>query len=82
MVDAAEALLAGLFLHVYLSKPWLFHGYLQPYWPFIVLCIAYAGIGLGEWFRRRKLRVLAEPLEHVLEQVWALGHQVSGRISA
>jgi len=62
-VYAAEALLAGLFLHVYLSKPWLFHGYLQPYWPFIVMVIAFVGVGLSELFRRTDHAVLARPLE-------------------
>jgi hypothetical protein len=62
-VYAAEVVASLLFLHIYLTKPALFHGYLRPYWEFIVLGIAFAGAGLGEWFQRRKLAVLAEPLQ-------------------
>ncbi|MFQ5732249.1 MAG: hypothetical protein ACE5KM_09875, partial [Planctomycetaceae bacterium] len=60
-VYAAELVASLLFLHIYLTKPALF-GRLRPYWPYIVIGIAYAGVGLGEWFRRLKLRVLSEPL--------------------
>ena len=52
-----------VFLHIYLTMPELFRGYLAPYWPFIVMAIAFCGIGTGELFGRLRLSVLAEPLE-------------------
>jgi hypothetical protein len=61
-VYTAEAVLALLFLHIYLTMPELFHGYLLPYWPLIVMGIAFFGVGVGEIFRRAKLPVLSEPL--------------------
>lgn len=62
-VYVAEGVLALLFLHIYLTMPQLFQGYLRPYWPLIVIAISFAGAGAGEWFRRAGLWVLAEPLQ-------------------
>ncbi len=62
-VYAAEGMLALLFLHVRLTMPWLFSGFFERFWPLIVMLIAYLGVGLSEWFRRRKQAILAEPLE-------------------
>jgi hypothetical protein len=62
-VYAAEGLLALLFLHIRLTMPWLFHGFFSRYWAFIVVLIAFIGVGLSEIFRRQKRMVLAEPLE-------------------
>jgi hypothetical protein len=61
-VYAAEALLALLFLHARLTVPELF-GRFSRYWPFIIMGVAYLGVGLSELFRRRRLPVLAEPLQ-------------------
>lgn len=62
-VYAAEIVLALLFLHIYLTMPELFRGYLLPYWPYIVIAIAFAGAGVGEFFDRIGLNVLSEPLQ-------------------
>jgi hypothetical protein len=62
-VYAAEALAAVLFLHIRVTMPWLFHGWFQQFWPLVVMGIAFAGVGIGEFFQRRQQRVLAEPLE-------------------
>jgi hypothetical protein len=62
-VYAAEGVAALLFVHLRLTIPRLFSEFLRPYWPVIVIAIAFAGIGAGELFRRRRLQVLAEPLE-------------------
>ncbi len=62
-VYVAEVVLSLLFLHIYLTMPQLFRGYLAPYWPFIVMAIAFCGIGVGELLSRLKLPVLSEPLE-------------------
>ena len=61
-VYAAEVCLALLAVHVRLTLPWLFHQYFRPYWMLILMAVAFVGAGLGEWFHRRKLAVLAEPL--------------------
>jgi len=61
-VYAAQMVGALLFAHLYLSNPNMF-GTLQPYWPYIVMGIAFAGVGVGEVFQRSGLRVLAEPLQ-------------------
>ena len=36
---------ALLFAHLYVCKPMWFDGILRPYWPFIVMGIAFAGVG-------------------------------------
>jgi hypothetical protein len=61
-VYAAEAVLSLLFLHIRLTMPELFRGLLLPYWPFIVMAIAFFGVGVGELLERRGVRVLSEPL--------------------
>jgi hypothetical protein len=62
-VYAAQAAAALLFAHLYVCKPLWFDGVLRPYWPFIVMALAFLGVGAAELFHRWKLRVLAEPLE-------------------
>lgn len=62
-VYASEIVLALLFLHIYLTMPELFRGYLLPYWPYIVIAITFAGAGVGEFFERIGLKVLSEPLQ-------------------
>ncbi len=63
-VYAAEVFAALLFLHIRVTMPWLFSGWFLQYWPFIVMLIAFVGVGLSEWFARRKTEVLAEPLRN------------------
>ncbi|HTN74347.1 MAG TPA: hypothetical protein VL096_03840, partial [Pirellulaceae bacterium] len=60
-VYAAQLVLALAFGHMYLTRPDWFDGLLRPYWPYIVMAIAFGGVGLSEWFARLKLRVLSEP---------------------
>jgi hypothetical protein len=62
-IYAAEVMLALLFLHVRLTMPWLFTGFLERYWPFVVMAIAYLGVVASESLRRRQLLVLAQPIE-------------------
>ena len=62
-VYAAEAILALLFLHIRLTMPWLFTGMFSRYWPLVVMVLAFAGVALGELFRRSNRLVLSEPLE-------------------
>jgi hypothetical protein len=60
-VYAAQAVYALTFTHLYLARHEWFDGLLKPYWPFIVMAIAFGGVGISEFFARRKHRVLSEP---------------------
>ncbi len=63
-VYAAEALLALIGLHVWMTNPHLFQlGIIKKYWMFLVMGVAFSGAGLSELFHRRKLPVLSRPLE-------------------
>lgn len=62
-VYAAEVMLALLFMHVRLTLPWLFTGFFEDYWPFVLMAIAYLGVIASEVLRRRNLLVLARPIE-------------------
>ncbi|HVF23070.1 MAG TPA: hypothetical protein VM941_08350, partial [Pyrinomonadaceae bacterium] len=62
-VYAAEIMLALLFLHIRLTLPWLFTGFIERYWPLAVMVIAYLGVVTSESLRRRELLGLATPLE-------------------
>jgi len=62
-VYAAEIMLALLFVHIRLTLPWLFTGFIERYWPLAVMVIAYLGVVTSESLRRRQLLVLAQPLE-------------------
>lgn len=61
-VYASEALLGLALVHIRLTMPWLFSDLLMRYWPFVVMALAFAGVGLGELFQRRGQRVLGQPL--------------------
>jgi hypothetical protein len=63
-VYAAEFIVVLIFVHLKLTLPWLFQqGLFLKYWPFILMGIAFLGVGLSEYCQRRELRVLAEPLQ-------------------
>lgn len=62
-VYGAEVLLAATFLHIRICMPELFGERFQKFWPLIVMAIAFLGVGLSEWFRRRQQAVLSQPLE-------------------
>jgi hypothetical protein len=62
-VYAAEIVLALLFMHVRLTMPWLFTGFFDDYWPLVVIVVAYLGVISSEALKRRKLLVLAQPIE-------------------
>ena len=62
-IYAVELLLVLFFVHLRMTVPELFSGWLLQYWTFVVMLIAFGGVALSEFFERRKLRVLAEPLQ-------------------
>jgi hypothetical protein len=81
-VYAAQIIAALLFAHLYVCRPLWFDGVLRPYWPFIVMALAFIGVGSGELFRRWNIRVLAEPLERtgaLLPILPVIGMWVVGR---
>jgi hypothetical protein len=61
-VYAAELLAVLLLVHLRLNVPDIFPKFVGRHWPLVIMCIAFIGVGLGEWFERRGWRVLAEPL--------------------
>ncbi|HMJ25450.1 MAG TPA: hypothetical protein VK475_06460 [Pyrinomonadaceae bacterium] len=62
-VYVAEVMLALLFMHIRLTMPWLFTGFFERYWPLVILVIAYIGVVVSELLRRRRVLVLAMPIE-------------------
>jgi hypothetical protein len=87
-VYGAQVIAALLFAHLYVCRPLWFDSVLRPYWPFIVMGLAFIGVGSGELFRRWNIRVLAEPLERsgallpILPVIgmWALGRSDEAQI--
>jgi len=61
-VYLAEVLLVLLFAHMRLNVPQLFRSEAVQYWTFIVMLLAFIGVGLAELFARRGLHVLSRPL--------------------
>lgn len=63
-VYLAEVLLVLICVHLRLTVPRLFElGIIEKYWMLLVMAVAFCGVGLSEWFQRRGLPVLSEPLE-------------------
>jgi hypothetical protein len=62
-VYAAELLLVFLFLNIRLNVPWLFPPVSAKAWAFIIMGIAFLGVGLAEMLKRLRLPMLAGPLE-------------------
>jgi hypothetical protein len=83
-VYAALATGALLFAHLYVCEPAWFDGILKPYWPFIVMGLAFLGVGAAELLHRWKVTVLAEPLERTGTLLpllpvlgwWGTGHPI------
>lgn len=61
-VYLAELLLVLFFAHVRLNLPELFVGNIVRYWTFIVMLLAFLGVGAAEVAERRRLTVLSGPL--------------------
>lgn len=83
-VYATEGVVVLTLMHLRVAMPWLFSGRFSPYWPLIVMALAFLGIGLSELFRRQGKLVLAEPLERTgvvlpllpVVGFWGIGSQV------
>jgi hypothetical protein len=61
-VYGAEILLLLAFIHLRLTVPELFSGWIGRYWTLVVMLLGFLGMGLSEVFDRQDRRVLAEPL--------------------
>lgn len=62
-VYAAEALAVLVFVHARTTMPKLIpFGVIENWWTLIVMLVAFVGAGLADFFERRRLSVLAEPL--------------------
>ncbi|MFM8571779.1 MAG: hypothetical protein ACKOAU_09305 [Pirellula sp.] len=61
-VYGAQAIVVLLIVHLRITMPFLFSGWLQSIWPLLVVAIGFAGVGLSQWSERRGLTVLANPL--------------------
>lgn len=62
-VYTAEAIVALAALHLWLCEPqWFRLGIIEQYWMFLVMAVAFAGVGISEWFHRASVPVLSEPL--------------------
>jgi len=78
-VYGAEVMAALVFAHLFMCRPTWFAGVFRPYWPYIVMAIAFAGVGVGELFQRSGIRVLSDPLQRTgafLPLIPALGFWV------
>jgi hypothetical protein len=62
-VYGAEVLLVGLLVHLRLNGFEYVLQRLGAGWTLAVMGVAFAGVGLGEFFRRRGVTVLADPLQ-------------------
>ncbi|HIF32180.1 MAG TPA: hypothetical protein EYQ75_11035 [Planctomycetaceae bacterium] len=60
-VYGAQVVGGLLFAHIYLCRPDWFSDVLRPYWPFIVMSIAFAGVFVAELFERKGLHILSGP---------------------
>ena len=61
-VYLSEVLLVLFFAHLRLNLPELFLGQAVRYWSFLVMLLAFVGVGFAELFERKGLIVLAIPL--------------------
>lgn len=63
LVVAAQVIGGLAWFHLYLCKSPLALTGLRPYWPFVVMTLAFASVGLTEWARRRGDRVIADMMK-------------------
>ena len=61
-VYAAQVIAGLLFAHIYLTKPHLFDAGLRPYWPYLVMLLAFASVAVGEMCQRFGWTIIANPL--------------------
>ncbi len=62
-VYAAQLVATLLFGHLYLTCPEIFDGTLRPYWPYLIMGLAFVSVGIGEFFHRRGWEVVSIPIQ-------------------
>jgi hypothetical protein len=60
-VYGAELLVVVLIVHLRLTAPHLFRGFLAQHWPFVLIVLGFVAVGVAELLQRRGLSILAEP---------------------
>lgn len=63
-VYGAQAILVLLVIHLRVTLPFLFGGWMRNLWPLLVTAIGFAGVGIAEWSERRGWKVLSNPLRN------------------
>ncbi len=61
-VYVAQAVVVLLSFHLYFTMPWLFQYGLAQYWPYLMIGLAFGGVGVAHLLQQRQLLVLAQPL--------------------
>ncbi|MCH2177342.1 MAG: hypothetical protein MK106_00935 [Mariniblastus sp.] len=61
-VYVAQGVSALLCLHLYFTMPWLFQFGLAQFWPYLMIAIAFGGVGASHLLQLRQLEVLAQPM--------------------
>jgi len=61
-VYAAQGVSVLLVFHLYLTMPWLFQSGIGQYWPYLLMAMAFGGVGVAGVLRKRDLMVLSQPL--------------------
>ncbi|MBI84833.1 MAG: hypothetical protein CMJ81_16695 [Planctomycetaceae bacterium] len=64
-VYLAQLITASLVLHIRMTWPELFPmAFAEKYWHYLLVALAFLGMGVGEIFQRKKVAVLADPFAH------------------
>ncbi len=82
LIYASQGLALVTWLHFHLCNYGLFFAALSVYWPFVVLLLAFIGVGLTQWASRREDSLLADtlaPTALYLPLVPAIGFWISGQ---
>ncbi len=81
LVIAAQVIGVLTWMHVYFCKPQFALMGLRAYWPYIVMALAFASVGVVEWVRRRGDTLIATTLSQTslyLPLIPVLGVLISG----
>jgi hypothetical protein len=84
LIVAAQVVGVLTWLHVYLCKPdWMFAGS-RSMWPYVVMILAFATVGITEWARRRGDELMSRTLQQTalyLPLIPVVGFWLSGQVN-